>query len=161
LAKLGKTFRCCQNKRSTISENGLLPCPNLVQHKGRYDAACSQKGTASSHKLHQRLLRTFPVFKELMNDKLTPILKWRRWALLFPTVKAAFGSTLFQPIDLDSWATSQPSDGALHAAKFLLALWNNQQVWDCGKFDVTDAMSIWDAEHRAAFVVWAEQPWWP
>ena len=96
-----------------------------------------------------------------MNQNQDSITKWQRWALLFPTLKAVCEYRPFQPGQLDAWAAHAPSDGAIHAARFLLALWNNQQSWKCGKFDVIEAMAVWDAEHRAAFLAWAEEPWWP
>jgi hypothetical protein len=29
-----------------------------------------------------------------------------------------------------------------------------------GVFLVMDALSVWDREHRAAFLAWAADPWW-
>jgi hypothetical protein len=87
--------------------------------------------------------------------------KWQRLALLFPTVRDAFGSHYFKPKDLDRWASSSAREGGLHAAKFLLSQWNSLVLWECGRFCVVDAMAIWNAEHRAAFLAWAHEPWWP
>ncbi len=35
-------------------------------------------------------------------------------------------------------------------------------VWDASEnhFDLRDALLVWDAEHRAAFLAWAQEPWW-
>ena len=54
---------------------------------------------------------------------------------------------------------SAPS-GAHHAARFILAVWNNDAEGTCDRFDVIEALAIWDEEHRAAFLAWAKNPWW-
>lgn len=86
--------------------------------------------------------------------------KWQRLAVLFPAVRAAFGTRSFKPKDLDRWATLTAGDGGLHAARFLLSLWNSLAFWQCGRFCVVEAMAIWDEQHRAAFLAWAQEPWW-
>lgn len=55
--------------------------------------------------------------------------------------------------------------GASHGEKvsiaFLLNVWNPGHEWKVGKFDVIDALGIWDSSKRAAFSDWAREPWWP
>ena len=29
-----------------------------------------------------------------------------------------------------------------------------------GRFDVVEAMAVWDADHRTAFLEWTKNPWW-
>lgn len=54
------------------------------------------------------------------------------------------------------------SSGERHAALFILCVWNpgyaESQGW---KFDVLEAMGVWDLRHRAAFLNWAQNPYWP
>jgi hypothetical protein len=66
------------------------------------------------------------------------------------------------PEGLDKWACGPaPGHGARCAAQFILAVFNTSRKWKCGRFDLMEAMGCWDAEHRAAFVAWAKEPWWP
>ena len=46
------------------------------------------------------------------------------------------------------------------AVKFLLATWNPNEQWESGRFDVMEALGVWDAEHHRAFLEWAVAPWW-
>ncbi len=62
---------------------------------------------------------------------------------------------------LDAWASGAlPSENALHAARFVLALWDNAERWCCGRFDAVEAMTVWDGPHRGAFLTWVARPWW-
>lgn len=89
-------------------------------------------------------------------------LKIRNLALRFPTLRRAEGLQPWQPVAFDAWAARYaPGAGALHAARFLLALWNGQAEWSCGRFDAVDALATWDRAHRTAFLAWASEPWWP
>lgn len=36
-----------------------------------------------------------------------------------------------------------------------------QRVMNVPKFDLHDALGCWDASHRAAFIAWAKEPWFP
>jgi hypothetical protein len=79
----------------------------------------------------------------------------------FPTLHAAQGVVPWQPEDLDRWASGPvPGSGALHAARFVLAVWNSRIEWECGRFDAVNALSAWDDAHRAAFRSWVAHPWW-
>src|SRR4051794_12921013 len=53
-----------------------------------------------------------------------------------------------------------PSTSAYHAVRFILAVWSGGAEWDRKPFDVLAAMTVWDEEHRAAFLAWAAKPWW-
>jgi hypothetical protein len=83
-------------------------------------------------------------------------------ARTFPTLHAARGLTPWRPEDLEQWACGPvPGSGALHAARFVLTVWNSQAEWECGRFDAVRALGAWDQAHQAAFLAWAMQPWWP
>lgn len=78
----------------------------------------------------------------------------------FPTLRRAPGVRPFDAEALDAWASGPaPSSGAFHAARLILAVYNNRAPWQCGRFDVVEAMSTWDAAHRRAFLAWAQAPW--
>lgn len=46
-----------------------------------------------------------------------------------------------------------------HAASFVLKVYNNQ--FPCPPFNLIAAMASWDCDNQAAFLSWAEAPWWP
>lgn len=48
------------------------------------------------------------------------------------------------------------SHGEKCAAKFCLSVYNHMEH----KFDMQDAVGVWDAEHRAVLVQWLMDPWW-
>ena len=63
---------------------------------------------------------------------------------------------------IDSWAAS---GGARHGqrvtAQFLLSVWNPEETWKCGVFNLMEALRVWDEPHHKAFLAWASNPWWP
>lgn len=80
----------------------------------------------------------------------------------FPTLGPALGVAPWSPEELEAWACGPiPGSGALHAARFVLTVWNSHAAWACGRFDALLALGAWDRQHRAAFLAWAAQPWWP
>ena len=79
----------------------------------------------------------------------------------FPTLRFAPGVRLWDSGTLDEWANGpDPGDGARHAARFVLAVWDNGTQWQSGRFDVVEALAVWDHEHKRAFRAWADEPWW-
>lgn len=58
---------------------------------------------------------------------------------------------------LMEWA-KVASHGEALAVRFILRVWNQFEEWDCGGFDVFEALGTWDAEHWAAFRAWANNP---
>lgn len=54
--------------------------------------------------------------------------------------------------------TNMYGAGKGHAATFMMALFRRPE-WPT--FDASEAMMKWDPAHRAAFVAWASDPWWP
>jgi hypothetical protein len=51
--------------------------------------------------------------------------------------------------------------GGKCALQFIGSVWNPSEKRKCGKFDLHEALGVWDEEHRAAFTAWASDPWWP
>ena len=85
-------------------------------------------------------------------------------ALSFPELsrRAAHAILPFDALVLNKWARSgAPGHGGLCAARFVLSVWDPRQKWTSGRFDMHEALSIWDDEHRKAFMTWVQNPWWP
>lgn len=64
---------------------------------------------------------------------------------------------------LGHWAGSSPAvtSGSLAAARFVPIFFNPSTAVEYGSFDLHEALSVWDADHRVAFLAWATAPWWP
>ncbi len=121
------------------------------------------------------------------NPKTRNTCRMTRLALTFHGLREAEGLAPFNAEEFARWAESPLSHGAVYAARFILAVWsgrmgklsdkprktpakdtwfgihrwNLDSHWRVGPFDVVDAMGTWDEHHRAAFVAWAERPWFP
>lgn len=66
------------------------------------------------------------------------------------------------------------SHGERATAQFLLSVWSPGTDWvelarehgfeypeSAETFELHDALGVWDRPHRAAFLAWAKEPWWP
>lgn len=53
------------------------------------------------------------------------------------------------------------SSGERLAAQFVLGVWNPQTKWECGRFDLMEAASRFDEDHRHVILEWLQNPWWP
>lgn len=74
-------------------------------------------------------------------------------AIRFPSLDKAAGIMPWYPNQLDAWASDFRRDfQAVHAARFLLHQWNPSSDWECGHFDVGEALKVWDRIHRRAFL---------
>lgn len=61
----------------------------------------------------------------------------------------------------DKWAATVPiSHGERCSAQFILAVWNFALPWRCRKFDLMEALDVWDQQHHQAFLAWVADPWW-
>lgn len=88
--------------------------------------------------------------------------KMAAFARTFPCTAKAEGVKLWDANTFDRWAVESPtSHGELLTAQFLLAVWDSANTWRCGQFEFMQAMRVWDERHRAAFMAWATEPWWP
>ncbi len=91
--------------------------------------------------------------------------KLRRFLRSFPALEHAPGIEPFDAEKLDAWAAGPCSHGERCTAQFVLSVWGHTTAkncpWACGPFDVMDALGVWDETHRAAFLAWARDPWWP
>ena len=90
----------------------------------------------------------------------TPEGKMAELSRSFPSRAKASGIHVWHANTLDRWASETPlSLGELVTARFLLAVWDPYHPWACGRFDVMEAIRVWDEPHRAAFLAWARDPW--
>ena len=90
-----------------------------------------------------------------------PILRIRMLAQALPGLWEASGVSPWDPVALDGWAASSiPSHGERCAAQFLLAVWSPDEPWQSGKFDLMEALRVFDAQHHRALIEWAINPWW-
>ena len=65
------------------------------------------------------------------------------------------------PEVLEEWACGPAATpGGLAAARFVLAVYNYDAEWKCGRFSMRD-ISRWDDHHIEAFAAWARDPFWP
>jgi hypothetical protein len=121
---------------------GLLPRPTPP-----IKAPTGEKsGAATRHRLLIKEVGTREAIVELAN--------------LFPTLRAF-------KLDAKSWDANQLdsmsgklSSAELFSVQFILRVWNQYQKWQCGNFDIVQAMDSWDSAHREAFLSWASDPWW-
>ena len=79
----------------------------------------------------------------------------------FPCLRGARGVDPFEPKELNRWATGPASHGERVTASFILAIWDSSTEWEAGRFDLMEALNVWPHDHRAAFLKWASEPWWP
>jgi hypothetical protein len=79
----------------------------------------------------------------------------------FRALRDAPGVRPFDPERLDAWAVGAASETSADCARFVLHVWNLNAEWSCGSFDAVRALGRWDAEHRAAFLAWAADPYFP
>lgn len=83
-------------------------------------------------------------------------------AYSFQSMARAPHVKLWDANSFDRWANETSlSHGELVTAQFLLTVWEPNNSWLCGTFDMMDALRVWDTPHRAAFLAWASDPWWP
>jgi hypothetical protein len=99
-----------------------------------------------------------------------------RLARLFPSLRDADGVEPWDSINLLRWALSGKSHGEALAAKFVLSVWNSTTDWEeiardhgiitepdhhFSRFDLYEAMGVWDYEHVNAMLAWLQLPFWP
>ncbi len=88
--------------------------------------------------------------------------KMAAFAKTFPSLRPAPGVAVWHAMALDRWAAKAAvSHGELVTARFVLAVWDAGTEWQCGRFDLMDALRVWDPGHRRAFLSWVVDPWWP
>ena len=82
-------------------------------------------------------------------------------ALSFPSLQTAEGVSPWEPYKLDAWAIEASiRPVAVCAAQFVLNLWDHRAKWRCGRFRLTQALAVWDANHRTVLIEQSDPPWW-
>lgn len=90
-----------------------------------------------------------------------PSTRVRLLAQTFPSLWTAPGIRPWDAVVVDQWASSgRASHGELCTARFVLAVWDTNGEWQSGRFDLMEALRVWDLPHRQAFLDWASEPWW-
>ena len=96
-------------------------------------------------------------------------------ALSFPSLGRAPGA---DPWDADAFLRWLSSTGLSHgeqlAARFVLGVWNPANKWtelatedkfpfpeNAARFDLFEALGVWDRAHIAAVLAWIDAPFWP
>lgn len=59
---------------------------------------------------------------------------------------------------VDRHAAHGASHGEKVTARFLLSVWNQWDEHAAGRFDLFEAMRVWDEEHLNAFRAWVLDP---
>jgi hypothetical protein len=107
------------------------------------------------------------------NEKVTAL------ALSFPSLRKAEGLEPFDAVALLRWACDGKSHGEFVSAAFVLSVWNPDTDWSevareegievgteakggtLARFDLHEALRVWDDGNRSAFLRWASSPWYP
>jgi hypothetical protein len=93
----------------------------------------------------------------------------------FPSLRGADG---VDPWDLERfarWLCAGTGGGAARAGRLVLHVWNAaadhrefgrelgiEFADDCLQpFNLSEALGVWDEEHKRAFIAWVEAPFWP
>lgn len=78
----------------------------------------------------------------------------------FPCMTGKPGVSPWNAVQIDKWAASGAhSHGERVTARFLLAGWDQSGDWISGRFDLFEALTVWDEKHHAAFLEWVARPW--
>ncbi len=81
-------------------------------------------------------------------------------ALSFPSLRRAPGIQPWDAEALDRWAAQPNRDPAARAAAQLaLGFADSGRAWTCGRFDLWEALTIWDCDHGSPFVAFLQHCW--
>lgn len=83
-----------------------------------------------------------------------------RLAESFPGLHGRPGVRPWEAAKLDKWAQGpEVTPNQLHAARFVLHVWNHVTRWGSGAFNMGLALSAWDEREKTVFQNWAGEPW--
>jgi len=94
---------------------------------------------------------------------------------LFPALRKAPGAAPWDATAMLRHACGAISHGEQLAARFVLSVWNCKADWNeeahkkgflraddrLRRFDVFEALAVWDFANREAFLTWARDPFFP
>ena len=98
---------------------------------------------------------------ELTEEERALRVRMTAFAMTFPSMRYAFGVKPWDAVERDAWGNGPRSHGERVTAQFLLDVWDPSTDWKCGRFDLMEALRIWDPGHHQAFLRWVADPWWP
>ena len=96
-------------------------------------------------------------------------------AASFPSLVDKPGTRPWDALELLRWlCEGGGSSGGKKTARFVLGVWDPNNDWvevardneianpeQASRFELFEAMRVWDAPHVAAFVAWVQAPFWP
>ena len=83
----------------------------------------------------------------------------REWMLaLARTFPSHARLEAWNPEKVNQRAMRGASHGEKVTARFLLSVWNQWETHEIGRFDLFEALQVWDPEHLAAFRAWMADP---
>ncbi|MBX9790012.1 MAG: hypothetical protein K2Y37_13925 [Pirellulales bacterium] len=81
-------------------------------------------------------------------------------ACTFPALRSALRQDEWLDVSgLMDLAEADARCSSHHAARFILAVWSKNGESNETPFDAIAALTVWDEEHRTAFLAWASKPW--
>lgn len=102
------------------------------------------------------------------------ICSMRELMTTFPSLRYANVPDPWDALDFLKWTEGgHLTSGSLHAARFLLQVWNASTNWadvaaengiasgHLSPFNVVAAFAAWDQAHRDAFLAWCRKPFFP
>jgi hypothetical protein len=92
-----------------------------------------------------------------------PAAKILALAMSFPTIRRGVVGFTEQNFDIEKFigCMGGVSTSTRHSMLFIAAVWDNSWLISQNlNFDVIEAMSSWDEEHREVFIQWCQNPWW-
>lgn len=110
--------------------------------------------------------------------RLTTAERFAELYLSFPALTAAplpplIGGS-WDVVPFMRWTCSGISHGERVTARFVLGVWNPGTDWvkqarldgikhgaTLKRFDLLEAMGVWDRKNRDAFIAWCKEPFWP
>lgn len=82
-------------------------------------------------------------------------------SLKWATLVESFDLGLSEDVDRLLGRFAGASHGEKITIQFLLSVWNPNEDWSCGPFDLHEALKVWDGKRRQAFLAWVTDPFWP
>jgi hypothetical protein len=79
----------------------------------------------------------------------------------FPSLREAMNGRPFDPQWMEAHVEESADAGSRASAKFVLDVWNAHQPTRQARFDLIEAMRVWDNDHRNAFDEWVNGPVYP
>ncbi len=150
--------------RLTVNEDGS------INYEG--DPAAIGEAGESTVRAKARKARRDQRFGKVGPEAMTKLAK------MFHSLIDAPGVDPWEPLALLRWAIvgGGASHGEKLAAQFVLSVWNSSTDWEevarenkiitdpehhFTRFDLFEAMNVWDQEHIAAMQAWIELPFFP